>query len=390
MKIERILYASHRYHTNQVPIMKGWYEKGVKVKFLAQYQGISEVHDYVEYHQLSPSLLTIVYNWIADKIYDPSIAESKKASLFMPSIFDTIKQIQRFKPQIVILRNRSICNAIICMICKMFGIKYVINYTQTELYTTMKRTKRLGLLAKAIYPEVGFTPVLYRGEYRVKNLIPKEWFHPHYYIPLVGDAAQVTTRTYCKDNIIHLLDVGKYRPYKNHYFLIDALSEVKNKDAFNLTIIGQLSQEAEEAYYNNLKKYVADKGLSNIVSINSNVPFGEMNSIYDTADVLVLPSKSETAGMVILEAMAKGLCVMSSNNCGLACYLEESKCGFVFGIKDTKQLVEQLNQISEERSIIKEYADEAQKAVRYNYSFENYLNGLKYLMSDYFHEAIYI
>ena len=196
----------------------------------------------------------------------------------------------------------------------------------------MKRTKRLGALAKMIYPEVGFTPVLYRGNYREKNKIPTEWFHPHYYIPLVGDVSQTRERSYCKNNVIHLLDVGKYRPYKNHYFLIDALSGVKNKEAFELTIIGQLSQEAEESYYYDLKKYVEEKGLANIVSVNANVPFREMNAIYDKADVLVLPSKSETAGMVILEAMAKGLCVMSGNNCGLACYLEESDCGFVFGV----------------------------------------------------------
>ena len=82
MKLERILYASHRYHTNQVPIMKGWDEKGVKVKFLAQYQGVSEIHDYVDFHQLSPSLLTIVYNWIADRIYNPSVAEKKNRHFF--------------------------------------------------------------------------------------------------------------------------------------------------------------------------------------------------------------------------------------------------------------------------------------------------------------------
>lgn len=390
MKLERILYASHRYHTNQVPIMKGWYEKGVKVKFLAQYQGVSEVHDYVEFHQLSPSLFTMMYNWIADKIYNPSVAESKKATLFFPSAFDTIKQVYNFKPQLVILRNRSICNAIICLVCKLIGVKYIINYTQTELYTTMNRSKRVGNIAKLFFPEVGFTPVLYRGIYREKNYVPQEWFHPNYYIPLVGDISQTPKKNFFKDNVIHLLDVGKYRPYKNHYFLIDALSEVKNKDNFRLTIIGQLSQEAERAYYNELKKYVEDKGLSNIVSVNANVPFQEMDTIYENADVLVLPSKSETAGMVILEAMAKGLCVMSGNNCGLACYLEESNCGFVFDIQDTKQLVEQLNRISEDREIIKKYAGEALKAVSNNYSFQNYVDGLRFLMSDFFQEKLYI
>ena len=35
----RVLYMSHRYHTNQNTIMKGWVENGHEVCFLSQYAG---------------------------------------------------------------------------------------------------------------------------------------------------------------------------------------------------------------------------------------------------------------------------------------------------------------------------------------------------------------
>ena len=40
----KVLYMSHRYHTNQTTIMKGWKENGHEVLFLSQYAG--KVEDY--------------------------------------------------------------------------------------------------------------------------------------------------------------------------------------------------------------------------------------------------------------------------------------------------------------------------------------------------------
>ena len=39
-----ILYAATRYHTNQVPVMRGWHEDGANVKFMVQYCGTIESH----------------------------------------------------------------------------------------------------------------------------------------------------------------------------------------------------------------------------------------------------------------------------------------------------------------------------------------------------------
>lgn len=389
MKLERILYVSHRYHTNQVPIMKGWYESGVDVLFMAQYEGVSEVHDFVNFHKMKSSAITKLYNRYADSHYNASVAESKKNVAFVPDFMDVYKTIKKFRPQVVIIRNMSRGNAVICLVCKLLGIRYVINYTQTPLYRKNAGSKPFSSIAKLIYPNVSFTPVWYKGDYRDKSNIPSEWYSPHYFIPLVCEPQPKPLKDY-NDGIINLLDVGKYREYKNHFFLIDAFEGVKNKECFSLTIIGQMENDAERDYYQRLSQYVADKQLSQHIKILGNVPFAEMNSIYSKADVLVLPSKSETAGMVILEAMASGLCVMSGNNCGLASYLEEDDCGLVFSISDPKQLTSQLDNIAEKTSVIKEYGEKSIDVVRRKYGFSNYLDSLKHLMKDYYKEEIYV
>ena len=44
----KVLYMSHRYHTNQTTIMKGWIENGHEVRFLSQYEGKIEDYTYVK------------------------------------------------------------------------------------------------------------------------------------------------------------------------------------------------------------------------------------------------------------------------------------------------------------------------------------------------------
>lgn len=381
MKLQSIVYVSHRYHTNQIPIMKGWREKGVEVSFFAQYQGVIEEHDYVNYFKMKPSLLTLFINWIIDICYNPSKAESLKNKFFIPSLFDVIRIIRKTKPQLVIIRNLSIGNAVVSVASKLCGVKYLIGYTQTPLYRNSYPKNKLKNIVKTIFPNCIYTPVLYRGKDLVIKMVSDNWYDPRYYVPLVCTPS-IKEKTYINNNVIHLLDVGKYREYKNHFFLIDAFNKVKDKDKFQLRIIGQLSQSSEKEYYDRLNKYINELGLSSQIEVLGDVAFDEMNKIYEEADVLILPSKKESAGMVILEAMAQGLLVMSSNGCGLSCYLKENDCGFVFDIDSTDQLTSQLDYLSNKPSIIAEFGDKAKEAVKNCYSFDNYYKNLNSLLSD--------
>ena len=44
----RVLYMSHRYHTNQNTIMKGWKENGHEICFISQYEGKIEDYTWVK------------------------------------------------------------------------------------------------------------------------------------------------------------------------------------------------------------------------------------------------------------------------------------------------------------------------------------------------------
>ena len=376
------MYVSHRYHTNQIPVMKGWYESGVNVKFLSQYEGVGEVHEYVDYHKMKPSILFVIYSWLVGKIYSPIIAEKKRITGFVPDIFSLWKTIRDFDPDVVIYRDYNKCNAIITVICRMLGKKNIINYTQTPIYGYNTKKHLFSNIASFFYSTICFSPILYRGAIRDKRDMGTEWYSPKYYVPLICDEPQSIDKKYCIDGVVQLLDVGKYRDYKNHFFIIKALSEVDDIERFHLTVIGQLSQQKEYDYYNELNKYVEELGLQKNVTIKGNVPYKEMTEIYKNSDILILASKHEAASISVLEAMANGLCVMSTVNNGTACYLDENKVGFTFNTNNTNEIVNQLNQIANDMNIVKVEGRKGLEAVKNNYTFKQYKECLNVITTN--------
>ncbi len=373
----RVLYVGHRYHTNQIPIMKGWNEYNVKPMFLAQYEGVGEVHDHVIFQLMRLSLFCKPLFYYYNKRFNPAVAESKKIKAFIPSLRKTILQIKAYKPDIVIIREYTKGNAIVVLACKILGIKKVIMYVQDPLYKgNYQRHSLRTLFRKMFFPSVSFTPVLRKGKDRITTNISNAYDSPKYFVPLVFPAPREKRDDYCKDGIIHILDIGKYRDYKNHFFLIDAIKELKDVSRIKVSIIGQLSNSAERDYYDRLNEYIKIHHLDEVIKLYKEVSYNEMDLLYNQNDILVLCSRNETAGMVILEAMAHGLLVISSIHCGLASYLEKYNCGLLFSIDNPKRLATQLEGCIETPNIIRENGTKSQSVVTDNFSFHSYLRDL--------------
>ena len=384
----KILYVAPRYHTNQVPIMKGWNECGVEVDFLAQYEGISEVHDYVQFFLMEPTKGSQRLFKKIEATNPPDVAESIKIKKFSPRLLDVYKKLKKSKPDIVVLREFSKVNAIVIIACRLAKIKKIVMYVQAPIYN-FKQEMKVGkkLFRKCFFTSCTFTPVLYKGNERSENKIYSYPGSPRYFIPLVCDLDE-NEKKYSHDGIIRILDVGKYRDYKNHFFLVEAIRNLTNKNNIHVTIIGQVSNSSEREYFDRLHNTIINYNLEKYIELKSNVPFYEMENIYREHDVLILPSTNETAGMVILEAMASGLCVISSIHCGLASYLDKYKCGFTFDIDTTKELEMILTSLNENPSLVSEYGGKSKKVVREFFQFENYKAAFNKMILDYYGEEI--
>lgn len=108
----------------------------------------------------------------------------------------------------------------------------------------------------------------------------------------------------------YLLAVGPTYPHKNFELLIDAYSALdsNSKKKHPLVIAG-----GKENYVDVLKKYANKLGLQHDIYFIGYVPIQLMPSLYREAYLLIFPSLYEGFGIPLLEAMASGCPVITSN-----------------------------------------------------------------------------
>ncbi|KEO72584.1 glycosyltransferase [Anditalea andensis] len=104
--------------------------------------------------------------------------------------------------------------------------------------------------------------------------------------------------------------MGRFNPIKNIDVLIDAWAKIalENPDRdIELVLIG----DGEKSYRESLQKQVNQHGLKN-VSFVGFLNGNEKEEMLNTLNYLVLPSKSENFGMVVTEALLRGIPVIAS------------------------------------------------------------------------------
>lgn len=108
---------------------------------------------------------------------------------------------------------------------------------------------------------------------------------------------------------LHILAVGAVTPRKNYDSLIEALAPLKDID-WRLTIAGALDRHPAAA--DSLRGKVQEHGLSDRVTLAGKVVPATLDRFYESADLFVSASLFEGYGMVIAEAMARGLPIVTT------------------------------------------------------------------------------
>ena len=142
-----------------------------------------------------------------------------------------------------------------------------------------------------------------------------------------------------EENSLFFLSVlDRFHEYKGLEYLLRALKIVKNeiKDV-KLTMGG--GGELTEYY----KRISNSLGLEDNVDFIGHIPESELVKQYNRSELFVLPSYSaeqEGFGIVLLEAMACGLPVITTEIVGLADEIEKEKAGLIIPSKNVDSLAD--------------------------------------------------
>jgi glycosyltransferase involved in cell wall biosynthesis len=127
----------------------------------------------------------------------------------------------------------------------------------------------------------------------------------------------------------HLLCVGSITPTKGQDLLVTALARVADLP-WSCDLVGPVRRDP--AHVAAVTAAVHRYGLDGRVRMRGPVTGTDLDAAYAAADLLVVPSRAETYGMVVTEALARGIPVLATDVGGLAATLGRDPAGRVPGL----------------------------------------------------------
>ena len=112
----------------------------------------------------------------------------------------------------------------------------------------------------------------------------------------------------------HLICVGVLGHHKGQDLLIEALADLADRD-WRCVLAG--SPDRYPDFVDQLQTRISHLGYDHRVRLSGVLTGGALSHAYTTADLLVAPSRSETYGMTVTEALAHGLPVIAAEVGGL-------------------------------------------------------------------------
>jgi D-inositol-3-phosphate glycosyltransferase len=145
-----------------------------------------------------------------------------------------------------------------------------------------------------------------------------------------------------------LLFVGRLERLKGVEVAIRALAllQVQQPDA-RLLVLGDdaSSNDGGESEMDRLKAIASSLGIRDRVDFLGSVAHHELPYFYSAADVCVMPSYSESFGLVALEAQACGLPVVGSAASGLRSVVRDGASGYLLDTHDPEGYAERIGRL---------------------------------------------
>jgi D-inositol-3-phosphate glycosyltransferase len=166
-----------------------------------------------------------------------------------------------------------------------------------------------------------------------------------------------------------LLFVGRIQPLKGPDVAIRALHELNDRRA-ELVIVGGASGRDGDAETRRAHALVDELGLHDRVRFVEPQPHHILSTYYRAADVVLAPSRSESFGLVALEAAACGIPVVASAVGGLLSLVDDGRTGRLIDGRDPTDYARAVAEILGDEVLRDSMSAAAvERARRYTWSF---------------------
>ena len=356
----------------------------VTATFPPNYTGAGKVcyHNCLELAKLGHDVTVFTAEYLTKKYSDPKILKVKRLkpvfrignAPFIPGL------LKMDDYDIVHLHYPFIFGSeMIYLRSKLLGHFYVLTYHQDLIGTGLRGyafklnnailLKNIVRNAKKVFP----TSLDYARNSKIKDVINERLsdvveipngvdtrrFNPQVNGDLIKEKYKIKGKVVL---FVGALDRAHF--FKGLDKLIAAFSELNNKEYY-LLIVGD--GDMKKMYM----KKVKDCGISDKTIFAGFVSEEELPKYYAAADVLVLPSitMGEAFGIVLLEAMASGKAVITSNLPGIRTVVNDGYDGILVRPGDTRKLKEKISYLLQNPELMIKMGIRGRKKVEKQYSW---------------------
>lgn len=142
--------------------------------------------------------------------------------------------------------------------------------------------------------------------------------------------------------------VGRISEMKGTDILVEAIGKYLPKSIrakIHIVFVGDYLNKDKEKWLDDM---LGEYGLKDRLTV---VPFQDPKPFYQLFDVFVLPSRSDTFGLVAVEAMMSGCCTIRADSNGAYDQITHGVNGMVFPMEDAQQLGQQLEQVLSDENL---------------------------------------
>lgn len=170
-----------------------------------------------------------------------------------------------------------------------------------------------------------------------------------------------------------IITVGRNHPKKGFRYIPQAIKRLRDKQVdFKWLLVGKDSQGIKAlAEKENLGEYFIAKEASTGISEKgkAEAPNYELMQYYKASDIFLFPTLLETFGIVLIEAMAAGLPIVTTDAPGADDIIKDNENGLKCKVGDIDSMVETIVRIFSDKALAKRLSKNALRDAR-NYDWD--------------------
>jgi glycosyltransferase involved in cell wall biosynthesis len=183
------------------------------------------------------------------------------------------------------------------------------------------------------------------------------------------------------DETNRILFVGRLDDNKRPEWAVHAFKKLDLTEDHELIIVGSGHRKQE------IEKLIQESEIHDKVTFTGKIPREEVLKLMAGAKALILPSKFEMAGNVIIEAMASGCPVIASDTMGASHLIDDGNNGLLFDKKSKQELVEKLQHCLVNETTRRRLRQNGWKVAKKNYVTETIADQYLSVSEEYINPA---